>query len=136
MAPGTKFLDTRGKTCLNSISPTSRGVAQPGSALEWGSSGRWFKSSRPDHKSYTKAQNKERFGLSFRENYMLTAKKKSDVIVFPLSVFETADTKEDLEDWLLSQNPDFIRGMRKARQDDLKGRGKDWNQLKKELCIK
>ena len=67
---------------------------------------------------------------------MLTAKKKSDVIVFPLSVFETADTKEDLEDWLLSQNRDFIRGMRKARQDDLKGRGKDWNQLKKELCIK
>ena len=27
----------------------SRGVAQPGSALEWGSSGRWFESSRPDH---------------------------------------------------------------------------------------
>ena len=25
-----------------------RGVAQPGSALEWGSRGRWFKSSRPD----------------------------------------------------------------------------------------
>jgi hypothetical protein len=29
-----------------------RGVAQPGSALEWGSSGRWFKSSRPDHFFY------------------------------------------------------------------------------------
>src|SRR5262245_44724072 len=26
-----------------------RGVAQPGSALDWGSRGRWFKSSRPDH---------------------------------------------------------------------------------------
>ena len=26
-----------------------RGVAQPGSAPEWGSGGRWFKSSRPDH---------------------------------------------------------------------------------------
>ncbi len=25
-----------------------RGVAQPGSVLDWGSSGRWFKSSRPD----------------------------------------------------------------------------------------
>src|SRR5262249_40268954 len=25
-----------------------RGVAQPGSALDWGSRGRWFKSSRPD----------------------------------------------------------------------------------------
>ncbi len=26
-----------------------RGVAQPGSALDWGSRGRWFESSRPDH---------------------------------------------------------------------------------------
>ena len=25
-----------------------RGVAQTGSALEWGSRGRWFKSNRPD----------------------------------------------------------------------------------------
>ncbi len=25
-----------------------RGVAQPGSALAWGASGRWFESSRPD----------------------------------------------------------------------------------------
>src|SRR5256885_7906587 len=29
--------------------PQCRGVAQPGSALAWGASGRWFKSSRPDH---------------------------------------------------------------------------------------
>ncbi len=28
--------------------PCLRGVAQPGSALDWGSSGRWFKSSHPD----------------------------------------------------------------------------------------
>jgi hypothetical protein len=27
-----------------------RGVAQPGSALAWGASGRRFKSSRPDHR--------------------------------------------------------------------------------------
>ena len=67
---------------------------------------------------------------------MLPSKKKSDVIKFPLSVFETADSKEDLEDWLLSQDTDFIKRMRKARQDDLKGLGKDWNQLKKQLCIK
>ena len=30
---GTKFLDTCGKKCINS---ECRGVAQPGSALEWG----------------------------------------------------------------------------------------------------
>src|SRR5262249_43676990 len=29
-----------------------RGVAQSGSATEWGSGGRWFESSRPDHTTY------------------------------------------------------------------------------------
>jgi len=66
---------------------------------------------------------------------MLSTKKKSDVLVFPVSIFETADTKEDLEDWLLSQNPGFIKKMRKARRDDIQGRGKEWKILKKELCI-
>ncbi len=32
----------------------SRGVAQFGSALDWGSSGRRFKSCRPDHFSFSK----------------------------------------------------------------------------------
>ena len=69
---------------------------------------------------------------------MSITKKKSNTgkVTFPLSVFETADTKEDLEDWLLSQNPQFIRKMRKARQDDIQEKGKDWQSLKKELCIK
>lgn len=60
---------------------------------------------------------------------MLTAKKKSEVITFPISVFETADTKDDLEDWLLSQNQNFIKKMRKARKDDIQGKGKDWKHL-------
>lgn len=67
---------------------------------------------------------------------MLSAKRKKEIVAFPLSVFETADTKEDLEDWLLSQNPSFIKKMRKTRQDDFQGKGKDWNLLKKALCIK
>lgn len=67
---------------------------------------------------------------------MSSTKEKSKVVSFPLSVFETADTKEDLEDWLLSQNPDFIKRMRKAREDDIQGKGKNWGLLKKELCIK
>ncbi|KAB2833321.1 MAG: hypothetical protein F9K48_08680 [Candidatus Brocadia sp.] len=67
----------------------------------------------------------------------LTRKKAKPIkITFPLSVFETADTKEDLEDWLLSQNPQFIKKMRKARQDDIQEKGTDWQSLKKELCIK
>jgi hypothetical protein len=67
---------------------------------------------------------------------MSLTKKKKEIVSFPLSVFETADTKEDLEDWLLAQNPAFIKKMRKARKDDLRGMGKDWETLKKELCLK
>ena len=62
--------------------------------------------------------------------------KEKKTVTFPLTVFETANTKEDLEDWLLSQNPEFIKKMRKARKDDLEGRGTDWEALKKDLCIK
>ncbi|OHB73995.1 MAG: hypothetical protein A2W17_06520 [Planctomycetes bacterium RBG_16_41_13] len=67
----------------------------------------------------------------------LTRKKsKKETVTFPLSVFETADTKEDLEDWLLSQNPEFINKMRKTREEDKQGKEKDWQVLKEELCIK
>lgn len=66
---------------------------------------------------------------------MGVAKKKQKVVTFPLTVFETADTKDDLEYWLLAHNPDFIKRMRKARKDDSQGKGKDWNILKKEICI-
>ena len=66
---------------------------------------------------------------------MSLTKKKLDTVTFPLTVFETADTKEDLEDWLLSQNPEFIKRMRKARQDDIQGKGKDWKSIKKKSRI-
>ena len=61
---------------------------------------------------------------------------KLEKVTFPISVFETANTKEDLEDWLLSQNPEFIKKMRKARREDLMGKGKSWSSLKRELCIR
>ena len=67
---------------------------------------------------------------------MPLSKKKSEEVTFPLSVFETADTKEDLEDWLLSQNPEFIKKMRKTRREDISGKGKSWESIKRELCIK
>jgi hypothetical protein len=67
---------------------------------------------------------------------MATTKKKEPVIEIPLTVFETAETKEDIEGWLMSQNPEFIKKMQKARKDDLSGKGTDWTAFKKELCIK
>jgi len=67
---------------------------------------------------------------------MISTRKEKEFVSFPVSVFETADTKEDLEDWLLAQDPDFIERMRKARKEDIEGKGKDWDQIKKEECIK
>lgn len=66
---------------------------------------------------------------------MSFAKKKKEIVSFSLSGFETVDTKEDLEDWLLAQNPEFLKKMRKARKDDLRGMGKDWETLKKGQAI-
>ena len=63
-------------------------------------------------------------------------KRREGGLIFPRSIFETAETKEDLEDWLLAQNPDFIKRMRQARKQDLVGKGKNWQILKKELCTK
>jgi hypothetical protein len=73
--------------------------------------------------------NRRRYDMPLR-------KMKSEEVTFPLSVFETADTKEDLEDWLLSQDPEFIKKMRKARREDILGKGKSWGSLKRELCLR
>ncbi|MEW6068429.1 MAG: hypothetical protein AB1610_09085 [Nitrospirota bacterium] len=55
--------------------------------------------------------------------------KKTDIVAFPRSVFETAETLDDLEDWLLSKNLGFIKKMRKTRREDIQGKGKDWAGL-------
>ncbi len=47
---------------------------------------------------------------------MISTKRKSEVITFPIGVFETADTKEYLEDWLLSQHPEFLKKMRNTQK--------------------
>jgi hypothetical protein len=48
-----------------------------------------------------------------------------DVIEIPRSVWETAETKEDLEDWLLAHNPKMIAELlRIRRKEDLAGKGR------------
>jgi len=42
---------------------------------------------------------------------------------------------EELEDWLLLHNPEFIARMRRARENDLAGRSIAWEQVKQELGI-
>ena len=53
-----------------------------------------------------------------------------DVIQIPRGVWETAETKEDLEDWLLAHSPRIIRNLRRIRRhEDLAGRGKTLDEL-------
>lgn len=66
----------------------------------------------------------------------MTRLAKEKIIEIPRSVFETAQTKEELEDWLLAKDPGFIKRMRKAGNDASEGKGKDWAALQKELCTK
>ena len=42
---------------------------------------------------------------------------------------------EELEDWLLVHNPEFIARMRRARENDLAGKSIAWEQVKQELGI-
>ena len=66
--------------------------------------------------------------------------KKSEVkaaIEIPLGVWETAESKEDLEDWLLAQNPALIRQLRRIRRwEDLAGRGKPLHEVARRWNIK
>jgi len=61
---------------------------------------------------------------------------KPDVVTIPLTVFETAESKEELEDWLLANDKEFIKKMRKVRRDDLAGRFISWEEAKRKLNIK
>ncbi|TKJ43003.1 hypothetical protein CEE36_05825 [candidate division TA06 bacterium B3_TA06] len=60
-------------------------------------------------------------------------KKNGDVITIPISVWESAETKEDLEDWLLAHNPRFVKRMLKAREEDLKGEVVSLEEVEKKL---
>jgi hypothetical protein len=55
----------------------NRGVAQSGSVPEWGSGGRWFKSSRPDHKKSLPA------GKMKAISKRIPPERKPSVLLFP-----------------------------------------------------
>ena len=55
---------------------------------------------------------------------MSTEVKSIDAVSIPKTVLESAETMEELEDWLLANNHDFISEMRQVKlEEDLKGKG-------------
>ena len=65
-----------------------------------------------------------------------TYQTKPDVISFPVTVFETAESKEELEDWLLVHDFEFIKKMKRARKNDIDGEFISWKKAKRTLNIK
>lgn len=63
--------------------------------------------------------------------------KDVELISIPKTVLESAETLEDIEDWLISQNPEFIKELRRIRkEEDLKGKGETLQSLCKRWNIK
>ena len=50
-------------------------------------------------------------------------------IEIPESVFLSAQSLDDLEDWLAANDPAFLDQMRRIREEDLAGGGRDLPEL-------
>jgi hypothetical protein len=63
----------------------------------------------------------------FREHRKFVAMKAdADVIEIPTAVFDSVDTLDELEDWLMAKNPNVMRELRQARREDLAGKFIPW----------
>ena len=51
---------------------------------------------------------------------------KAEYVQIPKAVLSSVETLEELEDWLLAQNPSIIEELREARAEDLAGEFKPW----------
>lgn len=67
----------------------------------------------------------------------ITTNTSEEMIQIPRSVFEKyIEFEEALEDWLISQDKDFIERMTQARQEHLKGKCIPWEEAKKQTNAK
>ena len=62
--------------------------------------------------------------------------KVSSIVRIPLGVFESAESKEELEDWLLANDPQFIQRMRQARREDMEGKCRPLKEVARRLRMK
>lgn len=67
----------------------------------------------------------------------------TDTVTIPLSLLQKMskaarafeEFQDDLEDYLLAQDADFLARMRRAREHHLKGQTRPLDELKRDLCI-
>lgn len=64
----------------------------------------------------------------------VTVETPEEMIRIPRSVFEKyIEFEEALEDWLMSQDRDFIERMTQARREHLEGKCIPWEEAKKQI---
>jgi hypothetical protein len=51
---------------------------------------------------------------------------KAGVVEIPIFVLSSLDTLEELEDWLMAQNPKIMAELEDARREHLSGKTKEW----------
>lgn len=56
------------------------------------------------------------------------------ILKIPVSVFESADTKEELEDWLMAHDPQFIKEMERIKSEE-SGKGVSLEEAAKKWHI-
>jgi hypothetical protein len=50
----------------------------------------------------------------------------TEQVQIPLSVLESVETLDELEDWLMTHHPHVMAELRQARQDDQAGKFRPW----------
>lgn len=50
----------------------------------------------------------------------------SPKVEIPISVLESVETLDELQDWLTAQNPEVMAELRQAREEDIAGKFKRW----------
>lgn len=63
---------------------------------------------------------------SHGNEYAVAMSNGSNTVDIPLSVLESVDTLDELEDWLMAHNPAIMEQLRQARRDDLAGNFRPW----------
>lgn len=58
------------------------------------------------------------------------------VLKIPVHVFESANSKEDLEDWLMANDPVFIKEMRQLKAEALADKGRPLAEVTKKWDTK
>jgi len=66
---------------------------------------------------------------------MSALSKKEEYVVIPLEVFVNAETIDDIEDWLMLQNDEFLKGLVEARRQHLAGEVSSLEEVKAKLGL-